>query len=276
MAKTAKELIRSRKSVRTFDGNPLSEADRRELADYVAGLTNPFAVPVTFRLLNAKEYGLSSPVIVGESEYLAAKTEKVPHFEVAFGYSFEKACLYAHSRGIGTVMLAASLNRSAFEKALDVKENEVMPVASPVGYPAKKKSVRETLMRKGLKADERKPFEKLFFRGNFAQALSKEDAGVFAEALDLVRFAPSAANGQPWRAVVCGDKVHFYEAKTMKDSPLGDVQKVDIGIALAHFDLVLNEEGVSGKYVFQDPRLAAPEKLHYIVTFPAEGAQCNK
>ena len=62
----------------------------------------------------------------------------------------------------------------------------------------------------------------------------------------------------------------------MKDSPLGDVQKVDIGIALAHFDLVLNEEGVSGKYVFQDPRLAAPEKLHYIVTFAAEGAQCNK
>jgi hypothetical protein len=122
-------------------------------------------------------------------------------------------------------------------------------------------------MRKGLKADDRKPFEKLFFRESFEQELCKDDAGNFAEALDLVRFAPSAANGQPWRAVVCGDKVHFYEAKTMKDSPLGDVQKVDIGIALAHFDMVLNEQGVSGKYIFRDPGLTAPEKYHYIVTF---------
>ena len=267
MTKTAKELILSRKSVRTFDGDPLSEADRRDLNDYVSGLANPFGVPVTFKLLNAKEYGLSSPVIVGEKEYLAAKAEKAPNFEIAFGYCFEKACLYARSRGIGTVMLAASLNRSAFEKAMDIKENEVMPVASPVGYPAKKKSVRETLMRKGLKADDRKPIEKLFFRDNFEQELRKDDAGDFAEALDLVRFAPSAANGQPWRAVVCGDKVHFYEAKTMKDSPLGDVQKVDIGIALAHFDMVLNEQGVSGKYIFRDPGLTAPEKFHYIVTF---------
>ena len=267
MNKTAKELILSRKSVRTFDGKPLSEADRRDLENYISGLTNPFDMPVTFSLLNAKEYGLSSPVIVGEKEYLAAKAERVPNFEIAFGYCFEKACLYARSLGIGTVMLAASLNRPAFEKAIDVKENEVMPVASPVGYPAKKKSVRETLMRKGLKADDRKPFEKLFFRESFEQELCKDDAGNFAEALDLARFAPSAANGQPWRAVVCGDKVHFYEAKTMKDSPLGDVQKVDIGIALAHFDMVLNEEGVNGKYIFQDPGLTAPEKTHYIVTF---------
>ena len=267
MTKTAKELILSRKSVRTFDGDPLSEADRRDLNDNVSELENPFGVPVTFRLLNAKEYGLSSPVIVGEKEYLAAKAEKAPNFEIAFGYCFEKACLYARSRGIGTVMLAASLNRSAFERAMEIKENEVMPVASPVGYPAKKKSVRETLMRKGLKADDRKPFEKLFFRESFEQELCKDDAGDFAEALDLVRFAPSAANGQPWRAVVCGDKVHFYEAKTMKDSPLGDVQKVDIGIALAHFDMVLNEQGVRGKYIFRDPGLTAPEKFHYIVTF---------
>ena len=267
MTATVKELILGRKSVRTFDGKPLSEADRRDLVDYVSALTNPFDIPVTFRLLNAKEFGLSSQVIVGENEYLAAKVERVPNFEIAFGYSFEKACLFARSRGIGTVMLAASLNRPTFEKVMEVKENEVMPVASPVGYPAKKMSVRETLMRKGLKANKRKPFEKLFFRESFAQGLCKDDAGAFAEALDLARFAPSAANGQPWRAVVCGDEVHFYEARTMKDTPIGDVQKVDVGIALAHFDMALKEEGVTGKYIFRDPKLAAPENTHYIVTF---------
>ena len=124
------DLIRQRKSVRTFNGKPLCIDDRSALENYTASLTNPFSVPITFRLLDVKEYGLSSPVIVGADTYLAAKVEKAPNFEIAYGYSFEKLCLYALSRGIGTVMLAASLSRAAFEKAMEVKDSEVMPVAS--------------------------------------------------------------------------------------------------------------------------------------------------
>ena len=259
------DLIRQRKSVRTFDGKPLGMDDRSALEAYTASLTNPFCVPVTFRLLDVKEYGLSSPVIVGADTYLAAKVERVPNFEIAYGYSFEKVCLYALSRGIGTVMLAASLSRAAFEKAMEVKDGEVMPVASPVGYPAEKKSIRESLMRKGLKADARKPFDQLFFEGDFSHSLPQAD--FYAKALEMARWAPSAGNGQPWRAVVDGDSVHFYEAKTMKDSPLGDIQKVDVGIALAHFDMTLEEEGVNGSYIFSDPGIAAPGNTHYIVTY---------
>ena len=116
------ELIRKRRSVRTFDGKPLSMRDRSALETYTMSLTNPFSIPIAFRLLDAKEYGLSSPVIVGADTYLAAKVERVPNFEIAYGYSFEKTCLYALSRGIGTVMLAASLSRAAFEKAMEVKD----------------------------------------------------------------------------------------------------------------------------------------------------------
>ena len=259
------DLIRQRKSVRTFDGKPLSAEDRSALEAYTASPTNPFSVPITFRLLDVKEYGLSSPVIVGADTYLAAKVEKVPNYEIAYGFSFEKVCLYALSRGIGTVMLAASLSRAAFEKAMGVKDGEVMPVASPVGYPAEKRSIRESLMRKGLKADDRKPFDQLFFEGGFHHPLPQ--ANPWAKALEMARWAPSAANGQPWRAVVDGDSVHFYEAKSMKDSPLGDIQKVDVGIALAHFDMTLEEEGGKGTYGFSDPGIPTPENTHYIVTW---------
>ena len=162
-------------------------------------------------------------------------------------------------------MLVASLSRAAFEKAMAVKGGAVMPVASPVGYPAEKKSIRESLMRKGLKADDRKPFDQLFFEGDFNHLLPQ--ANPYAKALEMVRWAPSAGNGQPWRAVVDGDSVHFYEAKTRKDSPLGDIQKVDVGIALAHFDMALEEEGAKGSHSFSDPVIAAPENMHYIVTF---------
>ena len=267
MTFSAREMIVKRKSVRTFDGRPLSAADRKQLEDYVQALTNPFGVPVDFRLLDAKQHKLSSPVIVGESAYLAAKVRRTGPYEIAYGYSFEKACLYALSLGIGTVMLAASLSRNNFEKAMELQADEVMPAASPVGYPADKRSLRENLMRKGLKADERIPFEAVYFDGSFAAGLRKEDAGEFAEALDLARLAPSATNKQPWRAVMEGGRVHFYEQKSMKDSPLGDIQKVDMGIMLAHFDMVMEEQGLSGRFVFADPGIPAPADVHYIVTY---------
>ena len=265
MTYPAKEMIKKRKSVRTFDSRPLSTEHLQALEQHIRSQVNPFGVPVEFRLLDTGKHGLSSPVILGEEKYLAAKVRRVPRYEIALGYSFEEACLYALSLGIGTVMLAASLNRSAFEQAIAVGADEVMPVASPLGYPAEKRSMREKLMRKGIKADERLPFEKLFFEGDFNRPLS--ESNTFFEALSMARLAPSAANKQPWRAVVIGNAVHFCEYKTMKDSPLGDIQKVDIGIALAHFDLTEKENGHSGQYTERDPGIALPDNMHYIISY---------
>lgn len=267
MSFSAKEMIQKRKSVRSYDGRGLRPKDKAALEQYMQTVSNPFDIPMEFRLLRVKEHKLSSPVIVGEKYYIAAKLFKCKNFEMAFGYSFESVCLYAKSLGIGTVILAGTLNRPAFEKAMEVKGEEVMPAASPVGYPAPRRSVREALMRKGVKADERIPFEKIFFRDTFETGLTKENAGIFADALEMTRWAPSAVNKQPWRAVVSGDTVHFYEEKTLKDSPLGDVQKVDMGIALAHFDLTMQEDGHQGHFIEADPGLKLPADVHYIISY---------
>lgn len=264
---SAKEMIRKRKSVRTYDGRGLRSKDKAALEQYIQTVSNPFDVPVEFRLLRAKEHKLSSPVIVGEKYYIAAKLSRCKNFEIGYGYSFESMCLYAESLGLGTVILAGTLSRPAFEEAMKVSEDEVMPAASPVGYPAPKRSVREALMRKGVKADERIPFEKLFFKDDFETELTKENAGIFADALELTRWAPSAANRQPWRAVVSGDTVHFYEQKSMKDNALGDIQKVDMGIALAHFELTMQEDGYKGHFIEADPGLILPANVHYIISY---------
>ena len=274
MTGSVKEIIKKRRSVRTFDGNPITEEDRRALEEYLHALTNPFGIPVEFALFEAKEHKLTSPVIVGEHTYLAAKIKTEDQFELAFGYSFEKACLYALSRGIGTVMLASTLSRDTFEQALELKENEVMPVASPVGYPAEKMSIRESVMRKGIKADERKAFEDLFFDGSFDKPLAadpdSEDDQYHAAvrtALEMVRLAPSAVNKQPWRVMIDGEKVYFYEVRTLDKRPTGDIQKVDMGIALAHFDVTMEEEGYRGRFITDDPRIESPEGAEYIVTY---------
>ena len=269
MNTSIKDIIRRRKSVRTYSGVPLRPDDRQKLNEFLKELDNPFGIPIEFRFLDAKEHELSSPVIIGTEEYVAAKVSRVPQAEIAYGYSFERFCLFAESLGIGTVMLAATISRSTFEKAMEVKDTEVMPVASPIGYPADKQSVREKLMRKGIKADERLPFDTLFFENSFAHGLTPEKAGVFQDALEMARLAPSAGNKQPWRAIVCGDKVHFYEkkAKAMSNNPLGDIQKVDVGIALAHFDLTLKENGINGQFEISDPGFEVDDSIEYIVTY---------
>lgn len=83
-----KEIIRTRKSVRTFDGKPLSAEDKTKILNYVETIANPYNIPVKFVWLDKDKYGLSSPVIVGEAAYIAAKVPKVSHAEEAFGYSF--------------------------------------------------------------------------------------------------------------------------------------------------------------------------------------------
>ena len=84
------ELVKTRRSVRTFDGRPLTDEDENRLRTYMDDIPNPYGIPVRFLLLDAREHGLSSPVIVGESCYVTAKVDKVPHSEEAFGYSFEE------------------------------------------------------------------------------------------------------------------------------------------------------------------------------------------
>ena len=87
------------------------------------------------------------------------------------------------------------MDRKAFERAMHLSENEVMPCVSPLGYTAKKMSLRETMMRKGVKADSRLNDEKLFFDGAFDKPLAAENAGNLQLALEMVRLAPSAVNG---------------------------------------------------------------------------------
>ena len=127
------KTIQGRRSVRTFDGIPVSGEDRDRLERYMRQITNPFGIPVRFVLLDAKEYGLSSPVLSGEKLYVAGKVDKVPYADVAFGYSFEKLVLYAWSLGIGTTWIGGTMKRELFEQAAGLTEGEMMPCVSPLG-----------------------------------------------------------------------------------------------------------------------------------------------
>ena len=244
-------LIKERRSVRTFNGEPVRAEDREKLEQYIETITNPFGVPVRFVLLDAEEHGLSSPVLTGETLFVAGKVDKVQHAEVAFCYSFEKLVLYAWSLGIGTTWIAGTMKREVFERAAGLAEGEMMPCISPLGYPAEKRSIRENMMRKGVGADSRLPVEKIFFDGAWDAGLTPEKQAEIADLTEMVRWAPSAVNKR--------NKGYITE-KT------GDLQKIDVGIALCHMVMGLEEQGSKPEVVVADPGLAVPAGVEYVAT----------
>ena len=260
------ELVRSRKSVRSYDGRPLSAEDRAKLEDFVEAPEAPFGVPVRIVLLDAAEHGLSSPVLTGEKIYAAGLVPRVPEAEVAFGFAFEKFVLYAWSLGIGSVWIGGTMKRETFERAAGRAEGERMPCVSPLGYPAPKRSVRETLMRKGIAADQRKPLSELFFDGDFSAQLTPE--GVEAKLTEAVRWAPSAVNKQPWRILRQGNVWHFYEKHDAGfiHPETGDLQKIDVGIALAHFWLGAEAAGLKPELVLEAPVIVPPAETEYVAS----------
>lgn len=261
------EHIKSRRSVRTFDGRELSKADVEKLASFAMTIDNPYKIPVDFKFMNAKEHGLTCPVTVGTDLFVGGRIKYTENASVAFGYSFEMFVLYAQSLGIGTTWLGGTMNRSAFEDAMELGADEIMPCASPFGYPAKKMSLRESLMRKGVNADERLPFDELFFDGSFDVPLSKENAGKWGESLEMVRLAPSAVNRQPWRVVVCGNAVHFYlkRSKGFSYTEKLDMQMIDMGIAICHFDLTAKENNLNIVFEQNDPKIESDAE--YIASY---------
>ncbi len=262
------DTIKARRSVRAFDNRPLRAEDGQKLGDFMADVPNPFGIPVEFVLLDAKEHGLSSPVLAGETLYVAGKVDKGPYADVAFGYSFEKLVLYAWTLGIGTTWMGGTFKRDAFEKAALLGEGEIMPIVSPLGYPAEKQSLKEKMMRRGVGADSRVNAESFFFDKAWNAPYPLTPADGTAELAEMVRWAPSAVNKQPWRILAADGCFHFYlkHDKGFVSEKVGDMQKIDMGIAVCHFVAGMEEQGKSPEVFISDPGITVPEGVEYIAT----------
>ncbi|MBQ9468636.1 MAG: nitroreductase [Clostridia bacterium] len=264
---TLYEAILARRSVRTFSGGMLSREEADALMNYAKNVKNPYGLTVNWHFLPAGGK-ISSPVIVGEPAYITGTVPRTVHAEEAFGYAFEEVLLYALTLGIGSVWIAGTMDRAAFETAVGLTGGELMPCVSPVGKFAEKMSLRESVMRKGVGADNRKPAHELFFDGSFDKPLAVVGTHWLYDALEAVRRAPSAVNRQPWRVIVTPTHAHFYEKKTAGYERNGmDLQKIDLGIALCHFDLAAKDRGVSLTFGITDPGIPHPSDVFYVASY---------
>jgi hypothetical protein len=204
--------------------------------------------------------------------FIIGAVENAPRSLEDFGYLMEKNILKATDLGLGTCWLGGTFSSSRFAQKIALQKNEVLPAVTPAGYAVPKINVIDSVIRDSVGASNRKPWSLLFFKDD--KPLSIEEAGHYATPLEMVRLAPSANNFQPWR-IIKESKTnifHFYLKRMPGLRQLlfmkSDLQRVDIGIAMCHFALAVEEEGLSGAWTINDPRLGSmADKLDYIVTW---------
>ena len=271
-----KEVIKRRISNRTYEERSLTEEDKKKLLEFNSTLTNPFGVEVKVQYIS-KEKGADDiqlgtyGTIKGAKDFLAITVKDQPYAMEAIGYQFENLVLYATDMGIGTVWLAGTFKRKDFINAIEIGEDDLFPCICPLGYPAQKQSFLEKITKASLGSKKRKDWDKLFFLDDFTKVLTKADAGIYEDALEMLRLAPSATNSQPWAVVKEGNKFHFFcNYKNTLNDDVKKIKHIDIGIALSHFHQTAMSKGLNGSLQVQDIGFSIPDNMHYVLSYVAD------
>jgi len=279
------EIIPQRFSCRTYQEQPIDAEKRQQLQAYLDTLrTGPLGSSARFELVAATEEdrralrGLGTyGFIRGATGFIVGAVQPGEKNMEDYGYLMEQAILAATDLGLGTCWLGGSFTQSSFARKIGVDKSEVVPAVASIGHIPGDQGTRDALIRRRIGADHRLPWEELFFQEGFEHPLAPETIDGYTQPLEMLRLGPSASNKQPWRVVRCGKDWHFYLQRTPNYGKgtflfgmlrLADLQRVDIGIAMCHFELTANELGLKGKWEVADPGLAVPDTAtEYIVTW---------
>jgi nitroreductase len=278
------QLIRQRYSCRTYQKRPVSDQDISKLETFFAQCSNgPLGNHTRFRILPASLYDPRNLPRLGTygfikdpAAFLVGAASENPGALEDFGYSMELLILKATELELGTCWLGGTFTKSSFARQMDLQPGESIPAATSLGYPSNQKGWIDRVSRIYAGADRRLPWESLFFEGNWNTSYPRDMENDFSEPLQLVRLAPSASNKQPWRLIFSKGKWHFYlERSSNYPSPvfgkilrISDLQRIDMGIATAHFSLALQEGSKFGRWIHAEPHLTQPENSkEYIISW---------
>jgi hypothetical protein len=271
-SKPATSLIRQRYSCRDYRINSISPDTARDLTDFINTIpAGPFSASNRFQLVTSTSEdtdalkGLGTyGTIKNPPGYIIGVTRAKDNKLEDFGYQMEVIVLKAAGLGLMTCWLGGFFTRSGFAKKIAAGKGEIIPAVCSIGEPIQPFTAIQIEARRS-----RLNWDALFFEKEFGNPLSFENAGAYSLPLEMLRLAPSAQNKQPWRVIRQDDKWHFYLQRSrgyreMLLTPLTgivDLQRLDMGIAMAHFELAAKEAGLSGSWLVSDPDLKKPDNL---------------
>lgn len=281
--KPINDIIRQRFSCRTYLKQPISPEKRQAMKTFIEGLQNgPFGNRPRFHLVTADQgdshalrdlgtYGF----IQGAMGFIIGTLDSGEKNIEDYGYLMEEIILFATRLDLGTCWLGGTFTRSSFARKINV-DDALIPAVTAIGEIADLKEARNGSLRRQISADQRLPWESLFFNQNFSGPLSQEEAGKYATPLEMVRIGPSASNKQPWRVIRDGSAWHFYLQRSKgyinpnltRIVGIADMQRLDMGIAMCHFELTARELGLPGEWLDTAPGISRPDDLtEYLVSW---------
>lgn len=241
-----RDAITKRVSTRSFEDKDLAKENIEAIISLVKkyqSVVGPFGnqFELTFNLNNKREtngkkigtYGLLRNV----PAYIGGVCNNELESIVDFGYVFEKLILELTMLDYGTCWLGGTFKRKNYRSEL--KENQIIPAISPVGFIANKRTFIDRAIRSSAQSNNRLSDNLIFFDYISGKEMSKELDIVLKQSLSLVKRAPSASNKQPWRLFIDDNTVHVYIERTPNYAKVikYDIQAIDIGIALSHLEI---------------------------------------
>ncbi len=277
------DLIQQRFSCRKYSREPIPtdlQQALRERMDQLRG--NPHDPAMRFGLIAADGQdgkalrGLGTYGFIQDASGFVVGALKAGKQDLeSYGYRLEQIVLAATNLGLGTCWLGGTFNKSAFARKIALQAGERIPAILAIGLMDDETQARQGVIRQRVNGHRRIPWEELFFDGDWGLPLAREDAGKYATALEMMRVAPSASNKQPWRILQVGGALHFFLQRTPGYRSLmtrlvriDDMQRLDMGIAMCHFELTARELGLSGLWGSVDHGVVLPDdQIEYVTSW---------
>ena len=220
------DMIFKRKSFHLFRniGNEhITDEELKEIEEKFNNL-KPLADDIKVKIKIVKQGATCSR---GQEYCILFYSEKKENYLQNIGYLGEQLDLYLVSKNIGTLWFGIG---KVEEKTLDGLDFVIMIAIAKVDSQEK--------FRKNMFKSKRKELDEIW------------DGDEFKEIWNIVRFAPSACNTQPWRVKTSENELKVYRYR--KEGKRGIMPKnmviyynqIDIGIFLCFLELTLSKNNI--------------------------------
>lgn len=253
------DLMRIRRSCRSFQVTQLKKEDYSELLSHVALEMTSINKNIDLKDAVRFEY-MSKPLtvwpVVNASEFLVAIAPKVYNYNaiINVGRSLQKIVMHATRMGLATCWIGPGADQSSIIEQMGQrfdKEVDHIVCVCAIGYASKHMPFSIRLMRR--LQHRRLPISELFFKDKQLKQpihINEDEFRVYGRCFEICQWAPSSFNGQTTRAVVVktksgGTQVDFYcNKKSRFYGPLA------LGIWCGNWELGCEALNKDGEVVF--------------------------
>jgi len=269
------DLMRSRKSCRSFQNCNLTDEHRKKLLDWAQAYSRPKNCigtrPIRLEYLAAP---LTVWPVVRATEFLVAVAERTYHEEsvVDIGHSLQRVVLDATRMGLATCWIGPGADPSSIANHLgsrfDPTRDHVICVCA-IGYASHYIPLSLRLMQRSQKW--RKGLNELFFsRTDCTEPLDLNAKGIaeFGRCFEACQWSPSSYNAQPTRAAAVVEHGNLMRLDFCAATKSRYYAMVALGIWLANWEYGCAAQGIDGhfeKFLASDDR--GPDLPRYVISW---------